>query len=265
MLELGRALEGDPNAAPRAPRLVLDERDRAGLEHPALGGEPGELMGLVAPALCALHPVRGREAGGAQFHLEAGRGARAAAGALLAAARVLGVRAPEVHLALDGGAPFALVWAGRPRLLVGRQAVKRELDAAGLRFFAGRALFTQRPALLALRSLRREQLQRGLALVGEVAAGRATGDEARLVREAIPARAWARARELLRSVGPRLDLARLADAARSSANRAGLVACGGLAPALAALRTKRALPAETVELVRFAVGEHYLQLRSRVP
>jgi hypothetical protein len=41
------------------------------------------------------------------------------------------------------------------------------------------------------------------------------------------------------------------------------VVCGGIAPALEALRAKKALPAETTELVRFAVSERYLELRTR--
>ncbi|HEY0880478.1 MAG TPA: tetratricopeptide repeat protein, partial [Archangium sp.] len=78
MLEIARALEGDPHAAPRAPRLILNATDRAGLKHPSLRGEGGELLSLIGVALCKLNPARGREAGtDDEFHLEAGKGARA--------------------------------------------------------------------------------------------------------------------------------------------------------------------------------------------
>jgi hypothetical protein len=70
-------------------------------------------------------------------------------------------------------------------------------------------------------------------------------------------------RQLIARVGRTLNLSQLAEGARFSANRAGLVVCGGVAPAVAALRAKRARPAEMMELVRFAASERYLQLRSR--
>lgn len=264
MLEIARALEGDPNAAPRTPRLILNATDRAGLKHPSLRGEAGELMALVGVALCRLYPTTGKHAGtDEEFHLEAGKGARAAADALLAAVRILGLRAPEVHVAEDAGPPFALVYTSEPRLLVGKLAVKKETDDAELRFFAGRALFTQLPELMALRNLRRDQLLKGLQLVADVARGRAQSAEARVAKEAISPRAWDRVRQLISRVGRKLNYSQLAEGARYSSNRAGLVVCGGIAPAVAALRVKRALPAEMMELVRFAASERYLQLRSR--
>jgi hypothetical protein len=266
MLEIARALEGDPHAAPRSPRLILSETDRAGLRHPILRGESGELMTLVGQALCLLHPSTGRDAGTDQeFHLEAGKGARASADSLLAAVRILGVRAPDVFLSDDAGPPFslALTLTG-PRVLVGRSAVKRELDPAELRFFAGRALFTMQPDMAALRNLRREHVLRGLAQVNEVARGTVETADARLIRDTIAPRSWDRVRELLPQVSKKLDISRLVDGARHSANRAGLVVCGGIAPAVTALRAKKALPAEMTELVRFAASERYLQLRGRV-
>jgi hypothetical protein len=264
MLEIARALEGDPNAAPRTPRLILNATDRVGLKHPSLRGEAGELMALVGVALCRLYPTTGRHAGtDEEFHLEAGKGARAAADALLAAVRILGLRAPEVYIAEDPGPPFSLVYAGEPRLLVGKLAVKKETDGAELRFFAGRALFTQLPELMALRNLRRDQLLKGLQLVADVANGRAQSAEARVAKDAIPQRAWDRVRQLIARVGRKLNYSQLAEGARYSSNRAGLVVCGGIAPAVAALRVKRALPAEMMELVRFAASERYLQLRQR--
>ena len=265
MLEIARALEGDPHAAPRTPRLILNATDRAGLKHPSLRGESGELMSLCGLALCRLYPATGKHAGtDEEFHLEAGKGAKAAADALLAAVRILGLRAPEVYVAQDPGPPFSLVYAGEPRLLVGRLAVKKETDPAELRFFAGRALFTQLPELMALRQLKRDQLLKGLQLIADVAGGKAKSAEARVAKEAIPRRAWERIRQLIPRVGRKLNYGALAEGARYSSNRAGLVVCGGIAPAVAALRVKRALPAEMMELVRFAASERYLQLRSRV-
>lgn len=264
MLEIARALEGDPNAAPRTPRLILNATDRVGLKHPSLRGEAGELMALVGVALCRLYPTTGKHAGtDEEFHLEAGKGARGAADALLAAVRILGLRAPEVYVAEDPGPPFSLVYAGEARLLVGKLAVKKETDDAELRFFAGRALFTQLPELMALRNLRRDQLLKGLQLVADVANGRAQSAEARVAKDAIPQRGWDRARQLIARVGRKLNYSQLAEGARYSSNRAGLVVCGGIAPAVAALRVKRALPAEMMELVRFAASERYLQLRQR--
>lgn len=264
MLEIARALEGDPNAAPRTPRLILNATDRVGLKHPSLRGEAGELMALVGVALCRLYPTTGKHAGtDEEFHLEAGKGAKGAADALLAAVRILGLRAPEVFVAEDAGPPFSLVYTAEPRLLVGKLAVKKETDDAELRFFAGRALFTQLPELMALRNLRRDQLLKGLQLIADVARGRAQSAEARVAKEAVAPRAWERVRQLIARVGRKLNYSQLAEGARYSSNRAGLVVCGGIAPAVAALRVKRALPAEMMELVRFAASERYLQLRSR--
>lgn len=265
MLEIARALEGDPHAAPRTPRLILNATDRAGLKHPSLRGEPGELLNLVGIALCRLHPAKGKDASTAEeFNLTAGKGARAAADALLAAVRILGLRAPDVFISEDQGPPFSLIFATEPRLLVGKSSVKRETPDSELRFFAGRALFTQLPELMALRNLRREHLLRGMATVAQVANGKTDSAEARVIREAVPARAWDRVRQLFKSAARKLDYSALSEGARHSANRAGLVVCGGIAPAIAALRAKKALPTEMTELVRFAASERYLQMRSRM-
>jgi hypothetical protein len=163
----------------------------------------------------------------------------------------------------EPGPPLSLVFTTEPRILVGKLAVKKEVTDAELRFFAGRTLMTLQPELMAIRSLRREQLLRGLVLVSQVVDGRATPGEIKLFRDAVPARAWDRLKQLVKSVGTRLDLGVLADGARHSANRAGLVVCGGIAPAIASLRAKKALPSEMMELVRFAASERYLQLRNR--
>jgi hypothetical protein len=264
MLEIARALDGDPNAAPRTPRLILSSADRTGLKHASVRDESAELVGLVGAALCKMFPVNGREGGtDVPFDLASGKGARGTADALLAAVRILGLRAPTVFLSEDAGPPFSLVFRDEPRILVGKMAIKKELPDATLRFFAGRALFTQTPELMALRSLKREQFLRGMAQVMQACAGKFDSAETRLIRELIPARSWDRIRELVKQVANKLDFGALADGARHAANRAGLVVCGGIAPAVAALREKKALPHEMKELIRFASSERYLALRER--
>ncbi len=265
MEELGAALEGGQQPSPRAPRLMLSATDRAGLRHPALRSEAGELLSMTGAVLVRLYKVRGRAAGSPDtFRLDSGRGSAATANALLAAVRVLGLRAPDVFLSEENGPPFALVFSEAPRLLIGQLAVKRELVGAELRFFAGRALFTQNPDLLLLRSLRREQLARALEVLGEaLGGGRKMSPESKVIRELLPPKAVLRIKELYAKVGRTANLTFLAEAARHSANRAGLVVAGGVAPALAALRAKRALDSELVEVMRFAASERYLELRQR--
>lgn len=260
MLELALALEGDPNAAPRAPKLILSTADRANLKHSLLRKEEGELLNLAGTAMCRLFPSRVNVRD--EFRLDAGKGARAIADALLAAVRILGLRAPDVYLAEQEGPPFALVHAIRPKLLVGRLATKKELPEAELRFFAGRALFTMNPDLLALRSLKKEQLEHGLQVLAQALKGGISVD-ARLMRDALPPRSLSRLKELSGRHLQSLPLSKLVDAARHSVNRAGLVVAGGVAPALTSLKAKRALPAEMLELVRFAASERYLKLRTR--
>lgn len=264
MLEIARAIEGDPHAAPRTPKLILSNADRAGLRHPRLRGEEGELLTLAGLALCRIYPTRGPAAGTKEeFRVDMGKGAKAAADALLAAVRILGLRAPDVYLSNDNGPPFALVFPGQVRLLVGRLAAKRELPEAELRFFAGRALFTQNPDLLALRTLRKEQLYRSLNVLGAVLRGQAMSAEARAVRDGLPPKGWERLKQLYERVGRNLDLGAFSEAARHSANRAGLLVAGGVAPALSALRAKKALGSEMMELIRYAGSERYLNVRMR--
>ena len=263
MLEIARALEGDPNSAPRTPRLILTEADRQKLRHPALRGEAGELLTLVGLPLCRLYPATGAAASEDEFSLESGKGAKVAAEALLAAVRLLGVRSPDVFITPEPGAPFTAVHTTVPRLLVSRLVVKKEHPEASLRFYAGRALFSLSPDLLLLRTVRREQLIMALQVVAEVASSRQGSAEARVVKGALTGRAFDRVRQLWPKVGRTLDLAQLTEAARHSVNRAGLVVCGGVAPALEGLRSKKARASEVVELVRFAASETYLQLKGR--
>ena len=120
------------------------------------------------------------------------------------------------------------------------------------------------PDLLVLRSLDPAQLDRAVevlrAALGE---GRPAKAEARSVREALPDKSFHRLRQIAGRLGPGPQLDLVVEGARHSANRAGLVVCGGVAPALAALRAKRALEVEVAELMRFAASERYLELRTR--
>lgn len=263
MLELARALEGDPNAAPRTPRLILSATDRAGLRHPLVRTEAAELVTLTSPALCRLFPAKGKDAqANEEFSLESGKGSKVAADALLASVRLLGMRAPDVFVSDELGPPFSALQTTPPRLVVSRLTVKKPVADAELRFYAGRALFTLSAELLALRTLKRDQLRAGLEAVGQMLRGQAS-TEARIIREALPARSHERLKALWPKVAKSLDLSALMEGARHSVNRAGLVVCGGIAPAIASLRAKKALPIEVTELVRFAASERYLQLRNR--
>lgn len=263
MLELARALEGDPNAAPRTPKLILSATDRAGLRHPFVRTEGGELVTLASPALCRLFPAKGRDAlTTEEFTLESGKGAKPAADALLASVRLLGMRAPDVYVSDEAGPPFSVLQTSPPRLVVNRLALKKPVADPELRFYAGRALFTLSAELLALRTLKRDQLKAGLEAVGQVLKGQVS-TEAKLLRAAIPAKTLERLKALWPRASRSVDFSALMEGARHSVNRAGLVVCGGIAPAISSLRAKKALPVEVTELVRFAASERYLQLRNR--
>jgi tetratricopeptide (TPR) repeat protein len=262
MREIADALEGREGPAPRPPRQPLSVDDRSGLRHPLLRTPPGELLSCVGVALCSLFPAYGRAAGTQEpIRPDMGVGAPAALEALVTTERLLGIHAPEVVLSEDNGPPFSLVFAGKPRVLVGKQAVRQVLPAAELRFYAGRALVCLEPDLLALRSLKKDQVLRGLAQLSSVLkAGPASSPESLVVYETLQPRQIERATALFASATRQFDVSALADAARDSANRAGLIACGAVGPALAALRLKRALEREVIELVRFAASERYFQL-----
>lgn len=266
MRELAAALAGNTeDATVPAPKLILSATDRAALRHPILRNEQGELFSLVGYALCRLYPTRGRAAGTEQeFSPDAGPGGPGTAEALMSSVRILGLRAPEVFLSEDNGPPFSLVFPRAPRLLVGQMAIRSKLSTAELRFFAGRALFTQNPDLAALRSLSAEQLEASIGALDNVLhAGKALRAEAKMLREAIPVKMVGRLRELFDRNAHQLDVHRLAEGARHASNRAGLVVCGSVVPAILALRAKKALESEVAELVRFAASERYLELRMR--
>jgi cellulose synthase operon protein C len=264
MAEVASALEGGKDIVPRPPRRTLTPEERAGLRHPGLRKPAGELLASVGLALCRLFPTFGRAAGSTEpLRSDAGPGARAAQEALLFVSRILDVQIPEVFLSEDEGPPFTLVHPGAPRLLVGRGAVRQVLPEPELRFFAGRALASLGPDLLALRCLKKDQLLRAVAILASVLRGGSElGPESRVVRDALHPSARSRALLLLESAQREFDASALAEAARHSANRAGLVACGGPGPAVAAMRALKSSEQELVELVRFAASERYLPLRA---
>ncbi|NVJ13772.1 hypothetical protein [Myxococcus sp. AM010] len=264
MREIADALDGLETPAPRGQRPPLTSDERAGLRHPGLRTPSGELLACTGIALCRLFPAEGRAAGSSELlRATAGPCAPAVLDALHTAARMLDVHLPELVLAEDDGPPFTAVHAGHPRLLVGRLLLREPMPLPELRFHVGRALLSLSPDLLALRALKGGQLLRALALLATVLKDpRASGAEARVVRESLSPRALERAMALLEPGTQNFKASALADAARDSANRAGLVACGSIGPALSVLRTRRGNEAELVELLRFAASERYLPLRA---
>jgi hypothetical protein len=264
MQEIADALDGREGPPPRPLRQPLSPQDRSGLRHPLLRSPAGELLTCVGVALCRLFPVHGRAAGTQErLRPNLGPGAPAAIDAFETSQRLLGIEAPDVVLSEDNGPPFALVFTSAPRLLVGKQAVRQVLPGPELRFYAGRALLCLGPDLLALRSLKKDQILRGMALLSSVLKDKnASGLEARVMRESLTPQQVEQAAELFGPATRDFNVSALADAARDSSNRAGLVTCGAVGPALSALRMKRALEREIVELVRFAASERYFQLRT---
>jgi hypothetical protein len=116
---------------------------------------------------------------------------------------------------------------------------------------------------MALRALKGVQFLRALALLSSILKDpNASSPEARVVRESLSPRELKRAVALLDEGTRNFNAPVLADAARDSANRAGLVACGSVGPALAVLRARRGQDSELVELLRFAASERYFELRA---
>lgn len=265
MEEISVAVSGKPASSPRTPRLILSSQHRKVLKHPLLKSTDTEAVIIAGPSLCRMYPSSGSAAGsGTEFDADAGPGAGKAGEALLAAVRILGIKAPGVFLAEENGPPFSLAFYGVPKLLVGKLAVRRELSDSELRFYAGRALFTTSADLMALRLLGKAELTDGLEAIGKVLKNeRAPTVDARAIRDSMPAEARGRLNEWLVSRGRRIKVEALLDGARHSVNRAGLVVCGGLAPALHALKAKKALKTELEELVRFAMSEEYFALTAR--
>ena len=263
MAEVAAALSGEKDT-PRPPRRSLTAEERAGLRHPGLRNTSGDFLASVGYALCRLFPSFGRAAGAPEtVRPDSGPGARSALDVLQSVARLFEVEVPELVLSDEEGGPaFTLVHPGAPRVMVGRHVVRQPLPEPELRFFAGRTLSCLGPDLLALRCLKKDQMLRAVAIVASVLRGGAEFDpEARVVREALHPKARERALAILDVAQRDFDATALSDAARHSANRAGLVACGGPGPAVAALRALKVAEPELVELVRFSASERYLPLR----
>jgi tetratricopeptide (TPR) repeat protein len=262
--EVARAIEGDPDAQPRAPKGTLSVAELAALRHSELKSPVVEALSLCSEALCA-QAAKSKRA--EPFSLSSGKGAHSAAQALLDVVRLMGQRAPDVVLASEEGPPFLLQNTDPVRLAVGKMAVRKELAAAELRFYAGRALSALAPDLLALRLLDASQLEAGLKRAREALVPDHLPLLAPPALKALVAWVGTRQRERFVELAPELDKAkpdweRLISVARYTTNRAGLVAAGGVAPALQALQTKRAGKEELAELVRFAISDRHVRIRS---
>jgi hypothetical protein len=261
--EVARAIEGDPDAEPLSPRATLSATGRLALRHPDLKGAWLEALQLSGTALVAEASPSRRTL--SPFKMDAGKGAEIAAQALFDAVRILGQRAPDVVISAEDGPPFALEPGDPVRLTVGRASLRKTMPPSELRFFAARALYALAPDLLALRLLEVDVLATQMQKVVDAVLGAQGKKEVRFKGAA--ARLSPKARERLAQLmdglrAARPDWAGLMLAARHSANRAGLLAAGGVAPALRAMQLKRADTAELAELVRFAVSDRMVRIRT---
>jgi hypothetical protein len=262
--ELAAALDGSGGSQAPAPRLLLKASDRAVLRHPLLRDEASALLGTVARRLVRVAGGDRSQERYEEFREELGDGGPAAAEALAVAVRVLGLAPTPVRVGDHPGPPFSLICADGPCILVGKLAVEHQLPGAELRFFAGRALFTQAPDLMALRTVRKEGLMRGLQLLEQVLQQHGhLPPEAGPLQEGLDPAHRERLKPLLHKARRKLAVQAWMDGARHTANRAGLVVCGAIAPAVVALKSKQAQRAELIELVRFASSPAYAALRTR--
>ncbi|MGI5861229.1 MAG: hypothetical protein ACOX6T_04120 [Myxococcales bacterium] len=266
MEEIANALRGDPFAEPLVPRFTLDHAGWEALRHPQLRATAVELFGITGPAMCAVNAVTSKEVGAKKpFSMTAGKGAKATAESLLAAVRVLGIRAPEIFIGSMDSPPLWAVNSEPPMLLVGKLAVSRVLPDPQLRFFAGRALAAFRPELMPLRLLSWEKVAECIEVLKPAVYGERNLPAAtKALARRIPGKSGERLAVLLETMERRqIDVARLSEGARHTANRAGLLVAGGVAPAVTALRAKREATEELIELLRFAASNKYLALRSK--
>jgi hypothetical protein len=264
MEEVSVALRGKSRAAqPPTPSLCLTPVDRAGLRHPHLRNAAGDLLGLVGLPLCQVTYVP-PERLVSPFRATSGKGSPAVAEALLAAVRILGVPAPGLQVVFRQKVPLLPGYRDGAQLLIARAATRQLQSAAMLRFFAGRALFGQSEDLLCLLLADLEPLRRAFELLGAALADtNHLSREARGMSQLLHPKGRERLKELHERASAQLNVQELKEAAVHSINRAGLTVCGGLGPALAALRSFGASKSEEEELVRFAASARYLELRSR--
>ena len=264
MFEVSAALRGELDA-PATPRLVLSASDRAGLRHPVLRNDAGELLSLAAPSLLQLALPKPKREALVEFRLDSGKGAPVLAEALLAAVRILGLRAPELAVGTHAEPPMLVRYLNPARLCVSRAAVKRPVSLAEARFFAGRALFAATPEILLLTSVSADQLDEALeGLAALLPSDRRTGSAHRALAEGWSTRVRSRMKTLHAQAAGHVHFDTMGPAALHSMNRAGLLVCGGVTPAIEALRNYGGSAQELAELARFASSERYLKLRSRV-
>jgi len=262
--EVAQALEGVAGPLPEEPpRWLLGASERAQLVPVELSGPLAALLSAGGAALVSAAHASSPVPPAPAFGAGAGPGAPAALEALAAAVRVLGLRSPPPECMPQAGPPFALAAgaAGAVRFQVGALAVQRVLPAGELRFFAGRALFTQAPLLRVLRLVPPERLEALLAALPDaVRGGRRLSPDARLLRSHLPDGLRAQLWDGLDALEEAPLLDELSLCARHAANRAGLVACGGVGAAVLALRSKRALEEEVEALLRFAASDRWRAL-----
>ncbi|MFN0063963.1 MAG: tetratricopeptide repeat protein [Myxococcaceae bacterium] len=263
--EVSVALRGRARAAvPRVPPLWLTEADKAGLRHPGLRNAGGELLSLTGIALCqvGLPPNRRLLT---PFRVSSRVAGPLFADALLSAVRVLGIRASDLYMGFRQAASVEVDFLNDGVCVVlSRRALRAPPSEAVLRFFAGRALFGQSPDLFALRLMATSQWWPMFELLGAALdPDPRKSREARMLSDRFQAKGREQLRELHVAARPTFQVAAFQVAARHSVNRAGLVVCGGLGPALAALEKIGAPRVERDELVRFAASARYLDLRRR--
>ena len=264
--EVAAALEQRPSPE-RLPRLMLDDADRFRLQHRYLDNGWSEmlqvaghsLMRVLAPSGARVPPVI------SEFDESVGPGTDSLVEALCAGVRTLGIRPAKPKVIDTRGAPFSTSFDQTPRLWIARSAIEKKVSAAQLRFFLGRALWMHRPELLILRSLNVTRLVRAFRLLRLAAEREAPRTKAvETLQGLLGKQGLRRVRELYAfNQGKKPAIERMVEGARHSANRAGLVVCGAVSPALKALKAKHASEREVSELLRFASSEAYAKVRRR--
>jgi hypothetical protein len=265
MQEIARALEGEGGIEAEAPRLTLSQEDWQAILRFGLRSVAFDVFAIAGRVLCAAEAEPAPELGaGRPFTMGRGAGSRATGEALLAAVRILGLRAPDVSMSSAQSPPLRSVNTLPPQILVGRMAVKEEpLPSAHLRFFAGRALACFHPDLAAPRLLSAQQLELRLRQLAMAVADRGPVPEAVLdLARQVPAKGRGRLHDLLEMLHrDGVTATSLRQSARFCVNRAGLVVAGSVEAAVAALRAKRGGSAELEDLLAFAVSGPYYETR----
>jgi hypothetical protein len=265
MQEIARALEGDGDIEAEAPRPTLRQEGWQAILRFGLRSVAFDVFAIAGRVLCAAEARPARELGaGRPFTMGRGAGSRATGEALLAAVRILGLRAPDVSMSSAQSPPLWSVNTLPPQILVGRMAVKEEpLPSAHLRFFAGRALACFHPDLAAPSLLGAQQLELRLRQLAMAVADRGPVPEAVLdLARQVPAKGRERLHDLLEMLHrDGVTATSLRRFARLCVNRAGLVVAGSVEAAVAALRVERGGSAELEDLLAFAASRSYYEIR----